>query len=67
MIKRYADALSATGDFYVFVRTLEAYEKSLSGKTELVLTTDNDFLRQLKHLGEAKLSALVRRYHSLSR
>ncbi len=52
VIKRYADAISEVGEFYTFVRTLEAYEKALSGQTELILTTDNDFLKQLQHLGE---------------
>ncbi len=53
VIKRYADAISATGEFYTFVRTLEAYEKSLSNNSQLILTTDNDFLKQLKHLGKS--------------
>ncbi len=51
VIKRYADGIAATGEFYTFVRTLEAYEKALSNQTQLILTTDNDFLKQLKHLG----------------
>ena len=53
VIKLYADAISATGEFYTFVRTLEAYEKALSSNAQLVLTTDNDFLKQLQHLGES--------------
>jgi hypothetical protein len=32
---------------------LEAYEVALSGQTELILTTDNDFLKQLQHIGTA--------------
>ncbi len=52
VIKRYADVSSKTGDFYTFARTLEAYEKSLSGNdTQLILTTDNDFLKQLQQIG----------------
>jgi membrane protease subunit HflC len=51
VIKLYADGIAATGEFYTFVRTLEAYEKALSNQTQLILTTDNDFLKQLKHLG----------------
>ncbi len=50
IIKRYADAISVTGDFFTFVRTLEAYEKSFSDKTQIVLTTDNAFLHQLQRL-----------------
>ncbi len=52
IIKRYADAISEVGEFYSFVRTLEAYEKSINEKTELILTTDNDFLQQLQQLGD---------------
>ncbi|HBE66799.1 MAG TPA: protease modulator HflC [Planctomycetaceae bacterium] len=48
VIKRYADAISEVGEFYTFVRTLEAYEKSISGDTELIFTTDNDFLQTLQ-------------------
>ncbi len=52
VIKRYAEVSSKTGDFYSFARTLEAYEKSLSGSdTQLILTTDNDFLKQLQKIG----------------
>lgn len=50
VIKRYADAIGEVGEFYTFVRTLEAYEKSLSKQTQLILTTDNEFLRQLRQL-----------------
>ncbi len=50
VIKRYADAIGEVGEYYAFVRTLEAYEKALSGNTELVLTTDNEFLRQLQQI-----------------
>ncbi len=46
VIRSYADAISEVGEFYTFVRTLEAYEKSLDEQTELVLTTDHDFLKQ---------------------
>jgi len=59
VIKRYADAISATGEFYTFVRTLEAYEKALSNQTQLILTTDNDFLKQLKHLGKSDGSPAI--------
>jgi modulator of FtsH protease HflC len=53
VIRRYADAISEVGDFYTFVRTLEAYEKSINNDTELILTTDNEFLRQLQHIQPA--------------
>ncbi len=60
VIRRYADGIAATGEFYSFVRTLEAYEKSLSdSETQLILTTDNDFLKQLKHLGTSDGSPAI--------
>lgn len=59
VIKRYADGIAATGEFYSFVRTLEAYEKALSNQTQLILTTDNDFLKQLKHLGKSDGSPAI--------
>lgn len=59
VIKRYADGIAATGEFYTFVRTLEAYEKALSNQTQLILTTDNDFLKQLKHLGKSDGSPAI--------
>ncbi len=59
VIKRYADGIAATGEFYTFVRTLEAYEKALSNQTQLILTTDNDFLKQLKHLGNSDGSPAI--------
>ncbi len=59
VIKRYADAISEVGEFYTFVRTLEAYEQSISEDTELILTTENDFLRQLKDIGEPVIETTV--------
>lgn len=56
VIRRYAEAISEVGDFYTFVRTLEAYEKSMTGQTEIILTTDNDFLKQLQHIGTPKIT-----------
>jgi membrane protease subunit HflC len=60
VIKSYADGIAATGEFYTFVRTLQAYEKALSNQTQLILTTDNDFLQQLKHLGKGDGSPALR-------
>ncbi len=51
VIKSYADAISEVGEFYTFVRTLEAYEKAVNQQTELILTTDNEFLQQLQRMG----------------
>lgn len=50
IITQYAEALTEMGDFYTFIRTLEAYETSIGEDTRLILTTDNDFLGLLKSL-----------------
>lgn len=57
IIELYAKAINETGDFYNFIRTLEAYKKSLSTGSRLILTTDSEFLRLLKQPGEAKPTA----------
>jgi membrane protease subunit HflC len=44
IIDLYAKAITRTGDFYNFIRTLEAYEASLGGETRLILSTDSPFL-----------------------
>lgn len=48
IIRRYAAAISETGDFFRFSRSLKALEESLSGSTRLILTTDSDLLQLLK-------------------
>lgn len=48
VIRRYAETIDRVGEFYTFVRTLEAYEKSLNSESRMILTTDSDFLRLLK-------------------
>lgn len=47
-IKIYNEALNQDPEFYRFVRTLDAYRKSLNGKTKLILTPDSEFLRYFK-------------------
>jgi modulator of FtsH protease HflC len=44
----YAAAFEQDPDFFDFVRTLEAYRKSLKGKTTLVLPPQMEFLRYLR-------------------
>ncbi|MDR3073213.1 MAG: protease modulator HflC [Deltaproteobacteria bacterium] len=44
----FAEAISGSLEFYDFSRSLEAYKKSLSGKTRLVLDPDGEFLRFLR-------------------
>jgi len=47
-IRTYAAAMGADPDFYNFVRTLEAYRKSLGNDTRLILSTDSKFLELLR-------------------
>ncbi|HUT90647.1 MAG TPA: protease modulator HflC [Thermoguttaceae bacterium] len=48
IIQMYADAIRQTGEFYGFVRTLEAYKKAVGSNTRLILTTDSDMFKMLK-------------------
>lgn len=41
----------AARDFYGFLKTLETYDKSLSDKDWLLLSTDGEFYRYLKNIG----------------
>jgi membrane protease subunit HflC len=48
----YAKAYSASpgaADFYTFLKTLETYKTTLGADSTLILTTDSDFFRFLKH------------------
>jgi membrane protease subunit HflC len=47
-IRIYAAAFQQDPDFFDFARTLEAYRKSLKGKTTLVLPPQMDFLKYLR-------------------
>jgi len=44
----YAEAYQADPDFYAFVRSLEAYRKSIDGRTTLVLSPDAEFFQYLE-------------------
>ena len=46
-IRIYAEAFEQDPEFYSFVRTLEAYEKSLGKGTTIVLPSDSEFFRYL--------------------
>ena len=46
--KIYAQAYSKDPDFYSFLKTLETYEKTLTEKDTLILTTDSEIYRYLK-------------------
>ena len=54
IIDSYAKAIRETGDFYNFVRTLEAYKEAFKGDTRLILTTESSLLRMIKKLEPAK-------------
>jgi membrane protease subunit HflC len=46
-IKIYAEAFEKDPEFYAFVRTLEAYSKSLKQDTTIILPGDSEFFRYL--------------------
>ena len=50
----YAGAYGKDSEFYTFVRTLEAYEKSLSPETELVLSTGSELFRYMARPTEGR-------------
>ena len=50
IIQSYAKATEEAGEFYTFLRTLEAYKKVLGSDTRIILTTDSDFFRLLKQV-----------------
>ncbi len=47
-IRNYASAMNADPSFYEFVRTLEAYRKSIPADTNMILSTENKFLDLLR-------------------
>lgn len=44
-VKIYAEAFNKDPNFYEFIRSLEAYKKSLSNKSIMVLSPDSDYLK----------------------
>lgn len=50
IIEKYAAAIEQTGEFYNFIRMLEAYKEVLGQNTRLVMTTDSEMFRLLKEL-----------------
>lgn len=44
----YAKTLNSNKNFYDFVRSMDAYKKSLSSGTKLILSSDSEFLKYLK-------------------
>ena len=53
IIQKYAEAIKETGEFYNFIRTLEAYKKAVGNNTRLVLTTDSEMFKLLKAIPPA--------------
>lgn len=47
-IRIYANTMNADPNFYKFIRTLEAYRKSIPKDSTLLLSTDSEFLRLLR-------------------
>lgn len=48
-VRIYAESYSKSPDFFNFLETMNAYEKTIDSSTTLILSTDNPFL---KYLGE---------------
>jgi membrane protease subunit HflC len=46
----YANAYNRDPEFFGFMRSLEAYQKTFNNKTTLILTTDSELLRYLKRI-----------------
>ena len=49
-IQIYANAYNRDPDFYGFMRTLEAYQKTITEKNTLILSTDSDLLKYMKRM-----------------
>jgi len=49
-LKIYADAFEKDPTFYRFLRTLEAYKKTLNNNTTIVLSTESEFFRLLESI-----------------
>ncbi len=51
-IRTYAEAYSKDPEFYSFLETLNSYEENLATGSTLILSTDGDYLKYLKDLGQ---------------
>ena len=52
-IRIYADAYKKSPEFYTFTKTLETYEKTISKKARLILSTDSEYFQYLKSSKES--------------
>ena len=50
----YAAAYGKDAEFYALVRTLEAYEKSITSETEVVMSTDSELFRYMSRPSEGR-------------
>jgi membrane protease subunit HflC len=46
-VKIYAETYGQSIEFFNFIRTLETYENTLDASTQLILSTDNPYLKYL--------------------
>ncbi len=46
-VKIYAETYGQSPEFYKFIKTLETYENTLDSSTNLILSTDNEYLKYL--------------------
>ncbi len=46
--KLYAEAYGQSPEFFEFIKTLESYKKTMNKKGTLILSTDSDYLEELK-------------------
>ena len=56
----YAGAYSKDPEFYGLVRSLEAYEKSITPETEVVMSTDSELFRYLARPSDVRTGSSVR-------
>lgn len=49
-ISIYANAFNRDPEFYKFIRSLEAYQKTFNEKNTLIMTTDSEFYKYLKKI-----------------
>ena len=49
----YSEAFGTAPEFYAFFRTLESYSDSIGDGTTLIISSDSDYFRYLRDIGEA--------------
>lgn len=53
-INIYAQSYSNDPEFYSFLKTLETYQKTIDDNSTIILTTDSDYYKYLKTMGDMK-------------